>query len=220
MASDDFVTATNALFGADPADKETAGFHNIAGVVDAAANRYHDAEEHFLQASRLEPQNPSPQLNLAVVRLQGSNDMELEQSRALLEHFAGNTTNANLRCQALRELAADALRRQRLPDALTLSRQLVQETNCAFKDKLLRLDALQASHGAEFKAELAEACQKEAAIGARPPPANSALWEMSHVSARDTFNWLRTLPAQGPNQPARRVAHRGMLLGHERLEAT
>src|ERR1039457_510870 len=60
----DYATATNALEGVDPAGKKTASYHNVAGSVAAAVNQSAQAEAHFLEATRLEPQNPVPQLNL------------------------------------------------------------------------------------------------------------------------------------------------------------
>jgi len=49
----DYMDATNALEGVDPAGRKTAAYHNIAGAVAAAANQRAEAEAHFLEAARL-----------------------------------------------------------------------------------------------------------------------------------------------------------------------
>src|SRR5450756_2434439 len=54
----DYMVATNALEGVDQAGRKTAAYHNVAGVVAAAANQRAEAETHFLEAARLEPTNP------------------------------------------------------------------------------------------------------------------------------------------------------------------
>ena len=157
----DYASATNALEGVDAAGKKTAAYHNIAGAVAAAANQSAEAEAHFVEAARLEPQNLVPQLNLAVVRLHRTNAPALADARAALQRISSNPTNSALRCQAVRELAVDAMRHKQTDAALALSKQLLQETNSVFTDRLLRLAVLRTTQNAEFKPALA-AFQREA----------------------------------------------------------
>jgi Flp pilus assembly protein TadD len=196
----DYADASNALEGMDSADKKTAAYHNSAGEVAVMANHLDQAEMHFQEASRLEPQNPAPQLNLAVVRLHGTNPSALAQARTVLNLLASNQTNAVLRCQALRELALDAAGHKHDDEALALSKQLVQETNAAFTDWILRLNVLLETRNAEFKPSLS-ACQREAA--ANPSHIYElASWEMAKVSPKDTLAWVRSLPmSTQTNQP-------------------
>jgi len=197
----DYASATNALEGVDAADKEKAAYHNIAGAVAAAANHPSEAEAHFLEASRLEPHNPAPQLNLAVVRLHGTNTLDLEEARIVLQSLASNPTNSALRCQALRELTLDAMGHKHEETALTLSRKLIQETNSAFTDWILRLEVLLETRNADFKPALAT-CQREAATN-QSKIYELATWEMAKTSSRDALAWLRSLPVNTQtNQPA------------------
>ena len=73
----DITSATNALEGVDQADRQTAVYQNLLGTVAAAANNYVAAETHFHEAIRLEPQNPAPQLNLAVIQVHGTNQQAI-----------------------------------------------------------------------------------------------------------------------------------------------
>jgi len=197
----DYATATNALEGVDPADRETAAYHNIAGMVAASTGRHDEAETHFLAVSRLEPQNPSPQLNLAVVRLHRTNALELAEARTALQHLAANPTNSDLRCKALRELTLDAMGYGHADAGLTLSKQLIQETDSAFPDRILRLEVLLETKNAEFKPTLA-GFQREATTN-QSEIYELATWEMAKTSAGEALAWLRTLPMNmQTNQPA------------------
>jgi Flp pilus assembly protein TadD/Holliday junction resolvase-like predicted endonuclease len=185
----DYRSATNALEGVDAAGKKTAAYHNIAGAVAAAGNQSVQAEAHFLEASRLEPTNAVPRLNLAVVRLQQTNAQAVAEARATLQQLSAKP---DFRCQALRELIADAMRYARTDDALALSADLLNQTNSAFSDRLLRLEVLRVSKSPAFGQTLA-AFQKDAASD----PAKIqqlATWQLLKTGPADPLAWLETLP--------------------------
>jgi Flp pilus assembly protein TadD len=192
MTFRDYTSATNALEGVDAAGKKTVAYHNIAGAVAAAANQPAAAEAHFLEAARLEPQNPILQLNLSVVRLHGTNAAALAEARSALTRISANPTNSTLRCQALRELAVDAMRQKQSEAALALSKQLLQETNSVFRDRLLRLEVLRDTKSAGYKPALAT-LQREAA--SEPgKTAELGMWQMGNTSPAENLAWLRSLP--------------------------
>ena len=188
----DYATATNALEGVTDSDRKTAAYHNIAGAVAAAAGQPTQAEAHFLEAVKLEPQNPELQLNLAMVRLHGTNLSAVAEARGTLKQLSSSATNSFLRCQALRELTVYALSHRQADEALALSKQLLQETNSTFGDRLLRLEVLQEIRSADFKPALM-AYQHEA--GNDPAKVSElATWQMAKASPQDALAWLRTLP--------------------------
>jgi predicted Zn-dependent protease len=193
MLMHDYATATNALEGVDQAGRNTVGYHNVAGAVAAAANQIAQAEAQFLEAAMLNPQNQSVQLNLAVMRLHDTNLPAIIEARDSLKQLSSDATNSLLRCQALRELAYDALRHRQADEALLLSKRLLQETNSTFHDRLLRLDVLQEAQYAAFRPALT-AFQQEAASD---PAKISELttWQMANTSTKDALAWLRTLPS-------------------------
>jgi Flp pilus assembly protein TadD len=193
MTLRDYATATNALAGVNQADQNTVAYQDVAGAVAAAANQTAQAEAHFLEAARLDPQNESVQFNLAVVRLHGTNDLDQAEARISLQRISSNATNAYVRCQALRERALDALRHRQADEALSLSKQLLQETNSTFQDRLLRLVVLKETRNAGFRPAVT-AFENEA----RNNPgkiAELATWQMANTSPQDALTWLRTLPA-------------------------
>ena len=199
----DYASATNALEGVDAAGKETVAYHDIAGAVAAAVNQFAQAEAHFLEAARLEPTNVVPQLNLAVVRLHATNASVRAEARATLTHIA--SSNAALRCQALRALLVDAVGSRQTNTALVLSEDLVKQTNSAFSDRLLRLDVLKGSQNTGFKPALA-AFQREAGTNAAKIYELS-VWQMARIGPAETLAWLRNLPMNSQtNQPVALLA--------------
>jgi predicted Zn-dependent protease len=189
----DYATATNTLGGVDPAGRKTMAYHNVAGAVAATTGQSALAEAHFLEALRLDPENSEVQLNLAVVRLHTTNETSVTEARAALKYLSASATNSFLRCQALRDLALDALQHRQRDEALALSKQLLQETNSLFADRLLRLEVLQQIQPAGFKPALVS-FEKEAANDSAKI-SQLATWQMANLSPTDALTWLRTLPA-------------------------
>jgi predicted Zn-dependent protease len=190
MTMRDYASATNALEGVSVDGKKTAGYHNVAGSLASTINRRAEAEAHFLEASRLEPTNPASQLNLAVVRLHQTNAPALIAARTTLKQLSAHPT---FRCQALRELVMDALRYQQTNAALAMSKELLQETNSVFSDRLLRLQVLRVTQNPEFKTAVA-AVQHEA----ESDPGKiyeMAMWQMVKTGPSNVVTWLKSLPA-------------------------
>jgi hypothetical protein len=191
----DYVTATNALEAVDAPGKKTAAYHNVAGVVASTLKQLPQAEAHFLEAARLEPTNAVSQLNLAIVRLHGTNTQTLAEARTALKRLSANPTNSTLRCQALRELVVDALRFKQKDAALALSRELLQQTNSPFTDRLLRLTVLRETGNAGFQPALA-GFQREATQGTNAPVKiyELATWQMANAGPKEALAWLNSLP--------------------------
>ncbi|MDR3412354.1 MAG: hypothetical protein P4L87_15680 [Formivibrio sp.] len=195
----DYPLATNALAGVDAAGKKTAVYHNIAGEVASTVGQLAQAEADFTEAARIEPTNQVPQLNLAVIRLHGTNASALAEARAALKQIC--STGSALRCQALRELVVDSMRFRQTNSAMQLCSELVRQTNSSFSDRLLRLDVLRGSQNLEFKPSLA-AIQRESGTNAGMIYELGG-WQMTRLGPAETLVWLRTLPMNfQTNQPA------------------
>jgi len=198
----DFLSATNALEGVSKAGKSTFEYHSLAGSVAAALHWLGEAQTHFTEAVRLQPTNPLPRLNLAVVRLQGTNAEDLALARVALQQLR---TNAVVHSQALRELVADALRHGEAEKALAFSRELLQQTNSVFSDRLLGLDVLGTTLNPDVSAAVASA-EKEAASEPRKI-FEFVAWQENRGGAARALAWLQTLPSETQtNQPAALLA--------------
>jgi tetratricopeptide (TPR) repeat protein len=200
----DYPLATNALAGVADTDKKTAAYHNIAGSMSLVEGKPDEAEAHFSESIRINPSDPIPQVNLAVVRLHRTNALDMAEARIDLQRVIMNSTNAALRSQSRRELIVDAMRFNDIPTALTRSKELTEQTNSVFTDKLLRLDVLLKTQSAEFKPTLV-LYQREAAND----PAklfDLANWQV-RLSPAGALGWLQSLPMQTrTNQPAALLA--------------
>jgi tetratricopeptide (TPR) repeat protein len=180
----DYLSATNALDGVSYEERNTPEYHNLAGSAAAALHWLAQAETHFSEAARLEPTNPIPRLNLAVVRLQRTNAQDLALARTALKRLC---TNPVVRCQALRELVADSLRCGESENALAFSKDLLRQTNALFSDRLQRLDVLRAARSDDFDAAVASA-QKEA-VGESRKILEFASWEGRRAGSAGALAW-------------------------------
>lgn len=203
MRFGDVRAATNALDGMPAAGKLTFEYHNTAGTLAATGNRLAQAEEHLLEALRLQPTNAIPDLNLAILRLGNTNEPVRAQARLDLRRLSLDRRHETVAAQALRELVNDALRTGALSNALTLSQELVTHAQAGFRERLLRLEVLHRSESPDLGPAL-EAAQNEAASGTNITGRIYQLadWQMRRTTPRETLTWLETLPAETrTNQP-------------------
>ncbi|HVY71151.1 MAG TPA: hypothetical protein VHH73_14560 [Verrucomicrobiae bacterium] len=188
--------AAHALEGVDEASKKTAAYLVAAGTAAAEAGQSSLAETRLTEALRLEPQNNTAQMNLAVVRIASSNQTVRAQAQAALRSLTTSATNAFLRCQARRELLIDALHHKELNTALALSVELLQDTNSVFQDRILRLETLQQANKPEFKSTLA-ATQRDAASKTNANEVYElGVWQLANVPMPETLAWLRSVPME------------------------
>jgi tetratricopeptide (TPR) repeat protein len=191
--------ATNALTEVPAADQKSAAFHNLAGTAAIVTGQRVMAEQHFIEAARLEPWNSAPVLNLSVIRLHGSNALDMAEARIALRRVSQTATNLDLRCQALRELVTDSARNRQLESALSYSAELLRQTNSAFATGFATGSRARAKP-AEFQPTLA-GYQRDAGTN-DGQIFELARWQMARVGAAETLAWLRTLPmSTQTNQP-------------------
>jgi len=201
----DYLVASNALAGVDGVGQKTAIYHNAAGALACGVGRISEAEMHFTEAVRLEPDNPIPQMNLAVIRLHGTNSSSLAQARMDLKQISLNPTNSAIRSQAQRELVIDALRFGDASAILDVAKELAESPNATFSDMLLRLEVLRQAKNIEYKAVLAQYEHDAAPIPTKIT--EMAGWLMHSTSPNETLAWLQSLPITTlTNQPAALLA--------------
>jgi len=138
MLCNQLDVATNTLASMDDASKNTAGYHNLAGVIADQIGQTSSAEKHFNEAVRLEPNEMKWQLNLSTIRLHSTNSLDADEARIDLKRISLNSTNETWRIMAQRALIKDALSNKEMTAALAISKELVQPTNTYFADRLKR----------------------------------------------------------------------------------
>lgn len=127
--------------------KARAPWHLLSAQLALKRNQLEVAEAHFGAAAKLEPTNPLPQLNLAALRLNSSNDTVAAQARATLISLR---SNANLAPIALRWLIVDGLRRERLTEARAFSQELLALPRATLEDRLQELEILKQASSPDF----------------------------------------------------------------------
>ena len=192
----DLVSAERAMQTLAPADRKTAEFHKLAGVLAVAQRRPAIAETEFAEAVRMQPSNPIPQLNLAVLRLASSNAPVAADARATLIRLCQQPA---VRSDALRHLTGDTLRHKRLNEALNYSQGLMQATNVTVPDRVLRLDVLLEAKAPGLDATLKST--QEAAKGVPAAAAEVGRWMVRTGRAKEALVWLKSLSPDKPLTP-------------------
>lgn len=205
LACNEAALAEKTLEGVEEKCRNTASYHSVAGAVALSLRRYANADAHFSEAARLEPTNVICRLNLTALRLQ-KND---PQARATLENLCSNPL---VRCDALRQLTQEALRRTNWDRAFNYSKQLLQETNSLFNDRLFHLEILCASSN-QIQGPFLETLKHES----QEAPLKAYLlskWLMNRVQPEAALFWIQTLP------PATRTNWLVSMIGADCLVAT
>ena len=207
------AVATNALGNVAEAARTKPEYHNLAGLIDLNFGNRETATSHFKEAARQEPWNQTPQVNLAMVRLSGTNAAEITEARSSLERISRTSTNAELRCATLRFLVEDAVRAEQPDSALTFSKLLVSQTNNTVQDQLMRLNVLQKLKSAEFNSALI--AKEREFQDDENKVVQLAVWEILRLGPSRAFSWLETLPpaTKTNDQVAVAVANCRALLG-------
>lgn len=200
LSAHDLRTASKTLDGVDPTNKKTAEYHNAAAAVAISMGKNAEAEAHFQEVVKLNPRDPLPQLNLAVIHMHSTNSQVASEARAILNVISLNPTNGNLRCQALRQLVADSVATKKFSGAVSITQQLLRETNANFGDRLLQLSVYKIAKRPEFLS-LVSNCQRDAGNDL-PKIGEFIRWQMNEMSPSDALVWIKTLPsAIQTNQP-------------------
>ncbi len=189
LAGGSHPVARQALEGLDPASQQRPEYHKLAAALALAMGRYDEAEAHFREAQRLEPNNLSSQLNLAALLMQRSEGRFADQGRAMLESLRANS---GVRLEALRHLTRDALQRTNSARAVALAAEVVGDTNSAFADQFLYLDAMVLSRSPRLSSALAGTQQLAGTNAVQV--FSLARWMLGAMPPVDTLRWLQTLP--------------------------
>ena len=152
-------------------------------------NRLPEAETHFAIASRLEPTNQLPRLNLAVLRLRSTSTSTSVAARTELEQVS---TNPSLGYIALQWLANDCLIRKDFACAEQLSSRLLTDPRAGLEDSLQHLTILRTGGRSGFTDYLPGL---QSQVSTNPAAIYSvANWMVAHDLAADTRQWLSRCP--------------------------
>jgi tetratricopeptide (TPR) repeat protein len=188
----DVKSTEEALGGVDEKTKATAVYYKLRGALAWAKGSGSEAEKEYNEALRLEPANQAVLLNLATIHLASTNADVAQRGRM--------STNATLRMTVLRQLVTYAEARKDLPMAAGYARQILNDKQAVFSDKLSYLTLLRAQNSRDFPPYLSTL--KEEAGQSSPQTFGLGEWLMRAEGPTNTLTWLRSLPMTiQTNQP-------------------
>ncbi len=185
----DYVIAKQALDRVDSAGRKTAEYHKCASSFAIATGQSGEAEKSLAEAIRVDPRNPILRLNLALIHLRAGDPQVSVSARRTMEMLA---TNAEVRSEALRQLALDAIRLTNYARALSFSSELVEGTNFVLADRLLQLDSMRGAQSSLFTPTLT-GVQHRAATNL-PMAFEFGVWTFRTSGPLQTLAWMQTVP--------------------------
>jgi Flp pilus assembly protein TadD len=166
-----------------------SAYHMLAAERELKLNHLSQAENHFAAASRLEPTNQLPLLNVAVLRLRSTNATTAATARIELEQLS---SNPNLGHIALQWLANDCLIRKDFNCAEQLSSRLLADPRAGLEDNLQHLTVLHAGGRPGFADYL---FSLQSRVSTNPAAIYfMASWMLAHDLAADARQWLIHCP--------------------------
>jgi len=181
--------AEAALARTPEAIRQTGPWHELAGALALRSQRWAEAEAQFREALRLNPGNTTAELNLAAVQLASPDSSVAAAARAATERLAGQPES---RLNALRNLLADARRRDQADRARQLAAELGAAPGATPEDQLQGAEELRRIEPAAFRVALEG--RKNAAGQDASAIASLMRWMNARGLAAETVAWADQLP--------------------------
>jgi predicted Zn-dependent protease len=175
--------ALKALNSAPAERTGRADWQNLMGKTETALNQFPEAESRFNEAVRLQPGDPTYQIDLYSIRLQSADRSMAADAQRRLEQLAGGEPAGIL---ALRALLREALNSNDLERARSYGAEIEERQDANFNDSLLALEAR--SRGGQANEALDKL--KERAVKEPRNAVSLAYWLMGHGRADDAARWL------------------------------
>jgi Flp pilus assembly protein TadD len=190
-----YSTAAKTLDEIEPEFRRTANYHLVAGALAIKLNRLSEAEQHYAEALKLQPDSPVTRMSLAVVQLQSKDPKVIADSRITLELL---NTDGKLGILPLRSLVAESVAARDFARAERLSNQVLTNAQGSFGDRMLHLSILHAVGQTNFQSFLKETQQK--ALQHPVYIGELAAWLNQFGFASEAITWLHELPPQVAGQ--------------------
>ncbi len=182
----DLVAARIALDAAPKEAQQNASWHSLYAGVASNTGQSAVAEFHFSEAVRLDPQNPTHQVNLATFQLRSPNPEIAEAARKTLESHSGI---AAVQILVWRALLKDTIRRNDLELAKAYKERLWSDPRAEFGDKADCLEVAQREGNLQVSLE-----RLQSEVGNQPEKAALLIyWMMNHGLAREAVAWADTV---------------------------
>ena len=173
----------------------TAAYHEGEAQLAVLKGDPISAEQHFVEAARLEPSNSTYQLNLAGFQLQSGSPESRAHAREVLRKFLDDKSTRVTAARALRDYLAQS---KNLPALMEVASALYSYPEATFHDRLSYLQILHALSHPEFTRRLGE-LQSEAVTD--PNKLTELLsWMNSNQLSVLAIHWIKELPREVVNR--------------------
>ena len=199
--------ARGALARIDPADREKAAYHVVAGWLSRAQGNIGEEEHHFAAAVASEPANDVYQFNLAVLQIQSPDPEKNAAARNQLERLS---KVPQFRTEALRARLNNALGQNQTDAANALAQELQMSPQVTFVDYLLCLDLYRKLNPKEFDSLLGKV--KPVATRNGTDLAQLLEWMSAHDLASTALKWSEQLPVDLTSRPPAVIAIAAVLV--------
>ena len=181
--------------------KATADYHLIAADIAAKNGETAEVEKHLREASRLNPSDKSTLVRLATLQLAADDEARRAEGRRALAELQ---TDPEVRRDATRRLAEDAMRQRDFTEMTRLGRQLDGFPERTFEDRLFLLSGLYGSADPGFTPFL----QELQAAAVEDPERVAALlaWLNGNQMPAAAISWAGRLPPELLSQKAVPIA--------------
>ena len=186
-----YPMATKALNAVAPASRQSSAYHLAAGALAVKLNNLPEAEQHYAEALKLNPNDPVNRMSLAVVRLQSGNPKLITDSRTTLELLA---TDGQIGLLAQRTLVAESIARHEFARAETLSQEILTNQQVSFGDRMVHLTILKVDKSPRFETYLEELKKYSETNPVYLGEMGSWMNRFGYPQA--TLDWLKGLPPQ------------------------
>jgi len=196
LQSGDRATAEQLLKKIPPAEQNTALYHNLAATLALGRRDTAAAESHWLEASKLDPQEDKYKLNLASLRLTTGSTHVRAGALKILNDMRSSPSE---RLPALRALLGDAMGHGESARAKELAGALAADPNASLSDKLLRLSTLRTLNDPDFASLLGPL--QEAAASKPEEIYQMMAWMNRYNLTREVSDWVERLPWEITSKP-------------------
>jgi Flp pilus assembly protein TadD len=183
-----YPTAVKTLEEIEAAFRRTANYQMVAGALAIKLGRLREAEQHYDEAHKLQPDDPVTRMSLAVVQLQSRDPKVVTDSRITLELL---NTDGKLGILPLRSLVAESATARDFARAERLSSQVLTNAQASFGDRMLHLTILHVAGRTNFQSFLKEMQEKSL---------EHPVYVNQFGCASQSLAWLQELPRQVSSQ--------------------
>jgi len=196
LAAGDSATAMDLLARMKPADRNVAPWHDLMARIARDNQDMKDAETHWTEAAKLDPNEESYRLNLAMLQVKSDTLGIRDRALAVLNELSAKPQQ---RLLALRTLLADSMNQMETARAKELAEEIASDPKADFTDKLARLSLLRNLNDPDATSLLLDL--KQYAMSKPDDLFRLLLWMNENGLSLMVLEWAKEMPPEAAARP-------------------